>query len=82
MKRLALTALIFSLLLAGCGGGTSGGQPTTQCIDPLGCVKIGSDEPFTIAVALTLSGPDAPYGIDALRGTDTLGRVSGAARPE
>ncbi len=66
MKRIVLTVLMFSLLLVGCGSK----PPTVQCIDALGCVKVGSDEPFTIAVALTLSGPDAPYGIDALRGVE------------
>ena len=63
MKRVAILALIASLLLAGCG-------TMYECNDPLSCVTIGSGEPITIAVALTLSGPDAPYGIDALRGVE------------
>ncbi len=63
MKRIAILALIASLLLAGCG-------TMYECNDALGCVTIGSGEPITIAVALTLSGPDAPYGIDALRGVE------------
>lgn len=63
MKRAALFALTMSLLLSACL------QPF-ECSDPLTCVTIGSGEPVTIAVALTLSGPDAPYGIDALRGVE------------
>lgn len=63
MKRVAILALIASLLLTGCGS-------MFECTDPLLCVTVGSDEPITIAVALTLSGPDAPYGIDALRGVE------------
>ncbi len=63
MKRAALFALSLSLLLSACL------QPF-ECNDPLTCVTIGSGEPVTIAVALTLSGPDAPYGIDALRGVE------------
>jgi branched-chain amino acid transport system substrate-binding protein len=61
MKRIVITTLLFSLLLAACGGGYN-------CTDPLGCVTVKSGAPITIAVALTLSGPDAPYGTDALRG--------------
>lgn len=63
MKRIAFLALIVSLLLTACG-------ETFDCTDPNRCVTIGSDKPFTIAVVLTLSGPDAPYGIDALRGVE------------
>lgn len=63
MKRAALPALLMSLLLSACL------QPF-ECDDPLACVTVGSGEPIVIAVALTLSGPDAPYGIDALRGVE------------
>lgn len=40
------------------------------CDDPSGCVTIGNKENIKIGVLLTLSGPDAPYGIDALRGIE------------
>jgi branched-chain amino acid transport system substrate-binding protein len=63
MKRIATLALIASLMLVGCGS-------RSECTDPLRCVAINSEEPITIAVALTLSGPDALYGIDALRGVE------------
>jgi branched-chain amino acid transport system substrate-binding protein len=63
MKHLALLTLTASLLLAACGGGYT-------CTDALGCVVVESKAPITVAVALTLSGPDAPYGVDALRGVE------------
>jgi branched-chain amino acid transport system substrate-binding protein len=65
MKRVVFLVLIVSLFLTACGDQLYG-----KCTDPLSCVTIGSGEPITIAVALTLSGPDAPYGIDALRGVE------------
>jgi len=40
------------------------------CDDPSGCITIGNKENIKIGVLLTLSGPDAPYGIDALRGIE------------
>ena len=63
MKRIALLILTLSLLLSSCG-------QTFDCSDARTCVTIGSGEPIVIAVELTLSGPDAPYGIDALRGVE------------
>ena len=65
MKRIFVTMLAISLLMTACSGGT-----TAPCTDPLGCVVVGNGEPVVIAVALTLSGPNAPYGIDALRGVE------------
>jgi branched-chain amino acid transport system substrate-binding protein len=52
------------VLLAGCG------RAATACTDPLGCVAVAGNESIRFAVLLTLSGPDAPYGIDALRGAE------------
>jgi branched-chain amino acid transport system substrate-binding protein len=63
MKKFLFLALTAALLLSACGG-------TYTCTDPLGCVTVNSGESITIAVALTLSGPDAPYGTDALRGVE------------
>lgn len=55
---------VASLALAACGGRAA------ACEDPLGCITIGNGEPIEVAVLLTLSGPDGPYGIDALRGVE------------
>ena len=63
MKQFLLVVLTASLLLTACGGAYT-------CMDPLGCVPVKDDGKITIAVALTLSGADAPYGIDALRGVE------------
>ncbi|MBV6467347.1 MAG: hypothetical protein PGMFKBFP_02697 [Anaerolineales bacterium] len=63
MKRPPLLALLISLLLTAC-------LPKFECNDPLACVTVGSGEPIVVAVELTLSGPDASYGIDALRGVE------------
>lgn len=63
MKNLAITFLIMSLTLAACGGGAT-------CNDPLGCVTVPSGQPLTIVAMLTLSGSNAPLGIDALRGVE------------
>jgi branched-chain amino acid transport system substrate-binding protein len=62
--RFAALAIAASLLLPACIA-----KPTT-CKDPLGCVPVGNQAPIRIAALLTLSGPDSPYGIDALRGVE------------
>ncbi len=62
-KNLWIPLFFVSLILSACAS-----QYT--CTDPLGCVTVASGEALRIGVALTLSGPDAPYGIDALRGVE------------
>jgi branched-chain amino acid transport system substrate-binding protein len=66
MKKMFAIMLAISLLLAACGST----DMSNACVDPLGCVTVGNEEPIIIAVALTLSGPNAPYGVDALRGVE------------
>lgn len=66
MKRMLVTLITISLLLAACGNTDMSGT----CVDPLGCIIVGNEEPIVIAVALTLSGSNAPYGVDALRGVE------------
>lgn len=66
MKRIFVTLLVFSLLLTACGSADT----EVPCTDPLGCVTVGNGETVVIAVELTLSGPNAPYGVDALRGVE------------
>ncbi len=63
MKRIAIPVVIACLLLVGCGS-------QFECTDSTQCVTIDSEEPITIAVALTLTGPNSQYGIDALRGVE------------
>ncbi|MGE5251981.1 MAG: branched-chain amino acid ABC transporter substrate-binding protein [Bacteroidota bacterium] len=70
--RFALTTLIISLLVPACIA-----KPTT-CKDPLGCVLVPNKGPIKISVLLTLTGPDSPYGIDALRGVE----IALAEQPE
>lgn len=70
MKHFLLIALTTSLLLTACGGNFT-------CSDPLGCVTVERGAPLTIAAALTLSGPNSPYGIDALRGVELAIRDQG-----
>ncbi|MFZ5881048.1 MAG: branched-chain amino acid ABC transporter substrate-binding protein [Chloroflexota bacterium] len=55
--------MVASLLAGACSA-------PAECSDPLGCVSVGSGENIKIAVLVTLSGPDSPYGIDALRGVE------------
>jgi len=59
---LRLTVFVAFSLLAACTG-----KPYT-CTDALDCVVVPPQDPIQIAALLTLNGPDAPYGIDALRG--------------
>jgi len=62
--RFISLAVATSLLLTACIA-----KPAS-CDDPLGCVTVENRGSIKIAVLLTLSGPDAPYGIDALRGIE------------
>lgn len=67
MKKSMILCLLtagLSLALAACS------RDTAACEDPLGCVEVGDGENIRIAVLLTLSGPDSPYGIDAVRGVE------------
>ncbi|MEW6030051.1 MAG: branched-chain amino acid ABC transporter substrate-binding protein [Chloroflexota bacterium] len=65
MKKTIHWMAVTGFLLAACGGGIG-----YECTDPLGCVVVESGAPIKIAIALTLTGPDSPYGIDALRGVE------------
>lgn len=65
--RLISLAVAASLLLTACGNST---DLVTECNDPLGCVLVDNQESIKIAVLVTLSGPEEPYGTDALRGVE------------
>ncbi len=47
-----------------------------HCMDELGCVEVGPDEPIVIASILAMSGPASFYGADSLGGIELaiLGR--------
>ncbi len=64
MRRSLWTPLFFFLLFLGACASRY------ACTDPLGCVTVASGEALRIGAALTLTGPDAPYGVDALRGVE------------
>jgi branched-chain amino acid transport system substrate-binding protein len=40
------------------------------CKDSLGCVEVDNAETIKIATLLTMTTPDSPYGIDAVRGVE------------
>ena len=68
-KRLNLIlalVVVASMALAACGPSA----PTYECTDPLGCVKIGADEPVHIAYWGVLSGADSSLGEDSKRGVE------------
>lgn len=68
MKSLSLLALvaILSVVASACGPQA----PSYACTDRLGCISVTSNENIKIGALLTLTTPDAPYGIDALRGVE------------
>jgi branched-chain amino acid transport system substrate-binding protein len=67
MKRIlvvALTLLIFSVILTACGGAAF------ECDDAIGCVDIAPDEPVHISYMLTISGATAFLGEDSRGGIE------------
>ena len=44
--------------------------PSYECVDDIGCVSYGPDEPIRIASALVISGADADLGLDAQYGVE------------
>jgi branched-chain amino acid transport system substrate-binding protein len=40
------------------------------CTDPLGCVHVKAGQSIKIGTLLTMTTPDSPYGIDAVRGVE------------
>jgi branched-chain amino acid transport system substrate-binding protein len=72
----AVTAL-GGMALTACGAAAT----SFSCTDRLGCIAVAPGEPLKIGALLTLTTPDSPYGIDALRGVEIAithkGRVAG-----
>jgi branched-chain amino acid transport system substrate-binding protein len=68
MKSNRLTIL---MAIVGVGVGACGALPAAySCTDRLGCVIVGPGESIKMGALLTLTTPDSPYGIDALRGVE------------
>ena len=70
--RIAGVLIAFNLLISACGT-----KPAAGCTDSIGCVSVGNQQPIRIAALLTLSGPDSPYGVDALRGVEIAAAAQG-----
>ena len=68
MKKFSSSAIILlaltSLLMTGCL------KKPYACTDPLGCVEVASAESIRVGTLLTMTTPDSPYGIDAVRGVE------------
>jgi len=81
MKLNCLTALI---AVVGIGLSACGALPAAYaCTDRLGCISVGPGESIKMGALLTLTTPDSPYGIDALRGVEIAishkGKLQGRA---
>ena len=68
MKWTSLAAVlaIGGLGLSACGNFTG----SYSCTDRLGCIAVASGEAVKMGALLTLTTPDSPYGIDAMRGVE------------
>ena len=69
MSRLKLTVFCF-LLAASCLIIAACSDPDLICDDPLGCVRVGADEPLQLGYLLALSGEAGYLGEDSLRGVE------------
>lgn len=72
MKRIFLLLTVLSMLL----GLGAPALADSHCMDELGCVEVGPDDPIVIAAMLSLSGATSFYGEDSLGGIELaiLGR--------
>src|SRR5258707_3121894 len=68
MRRSFLCAVILLVALSSLTAGCIT-QPYV-CKDSLGCVEVDTAESIKIATLLTMTTPDSPYGIDAVRGVE------------
>jgi len=66
MKCIPNAALLIATAVAACGTRPGG----FDCTDRLGCVEIAAGESVRVGTLLTMTTPDSPYGIDALRGAE------------
>lgn len=68
------TFIAGAALISACGVAA----PSYACNDRLGCIEVASGESIRIGTLLTLTTPDSPYGIDALRGAEIAVAKKGA----
>ena len=66
LKSPRILLLICTIALSACGAPAA----SYACTDRLGCIAVGPGEAIRIGTLLTLTTPDSPYGIDALRGVE------------
>ena len=67
MKRICLVLMLLSLLVA---FGGSAALADSHCMDALGCVELGPDDPVVIGAMLSVSGATSFYGEDSLGGVE------------
>ena len=74
MRRILLVLTMFSLLLAFSVPALADGH----CMDALGCVELGADDPIVLGAMLSVSGATSFYGEDSLGGIELaiIGRDS------
>ncbi len=66
MKRLCVFLMLLSLLIAFSVPSLADGH----CMDELGCVEVGPDDPVVIGAMLSVSGATSFYGEDSLGGIE------------
>lgn len=66
MKRLSIVLIVFSLFVA--LGAPS--MASMHCMDELGCVEVGPDDPIVVGAMLSVSGATSFYGEDSLGGIE------------
>ena len=66
MKRMLLVFTLFGLLAALGAPALADGH----CMDELGCVEVGQDDPIVIGAMLTVSGATSFFGIDSQGGIE------------
>ena len=66
MKRLCIVLMLLSLLVAFSIPAFAQGD----CMDALGCVELGPDDPIVVGAMLSVSGATSFYGEDSLGGIE------------
>ena len=66
MKRALLILTVLSLLVAF----SMPSLADSHCMDELGCVEVGPDDPIVVGAMLSVSGATSFYGEDSLGGIE------------